>query len=119
MPDIFAKDTARAILNFYTLEDAKLVINRSQDATHSISTPKHNELIVGHLAVLPDFHRRGVGSALLTFAAETARQQNKSHLSLDVDKDNHSAIAFYRRWGFNHVLSQSDESAFLHFQKPV
>ena len=56
----------------------------------------------GELGMLVDrgFRGRGVGSALLTAAADWARGQRLHKLSLEVFAHNTAAIALYRKAGF-------------------
>jgi GNAT superfamily N-acetyltransferase len=119
MPEVFAKDTARAILNYYTLDAAKQVINRSQAATLTIAPPRNDELIVGHLAVFSEFQGKGLGAALINFVAECARQQDKRWLGLDVDKENTQAIGFYHHLGFENTTDDTADSPFLHYRRKI
>ncbi|MFT3975795.1 MAG: GNAT family N-acetyltransferase [Sphingomonas bacterium] len=50
---------------------------------------------IDHLYVHPDFHRRGIGTRLLTFA-----QKEQDELRLYTFQSNANARAFYERHGF-------------------
>ena len=55
---------------------------------------------VSTVVVHPEWHGRGVGSALMLHLAEEARGLGLQTLSLEVAADNHAAQALYRRFGF-------------------
>jgi ribosomal protein S18 acetylase RimI-like enzyme len=59
-----------------------------------------DSLYVDALAVLPRFRRRGVASALLEHAAQTAAKKGLDGLSLDTAETNDAAVALYRKAGF-------------------
>ncbi len=62
------------------------------------TTPK--QYLIVNVAVLPAYRRRGIAHALMQQSLAYARQQGASRLWLQVDTDNHGAIALYRRLGF-------------------
>ena len=51
-------------------------------------------------AVLPEYQRSGVGSALLERAIKFAKDSSKKTMSLEVDVNNEQAISFYKNHGF-------------------
>jgi diamine N-acetyltransferase len=53
------------------------------------------------LYVLADFQRKGVGSSLMKAALQHHRLSEASHVYLDVWERNASAIALYKRFGFD------------------
>jgi putative acetyltransferase len=72
------------------------------------------------LFVDPDYHRRGVGAALV----DHAQSLNAGALSVDVNEDNPSAIAFYRALGFASVGRSDTDGAgrpfpILHLRRPA
>ncbi len=52
------------------------------------------------LAVLPEFRRKGLASALLNFVQKLMKIQNKKSLFLEVNCTNEAAIALYKKNGF-------------------
>ena len=48
----------------------------------------------------PALHRQGLGARLARHVMDQARQRGCSWLTLAVNRDNHAAIAAYRKWGF-------------------
>ncbi len=119
MPEVFAKDTAKSIVDFYTLEQAQDVIARSKAATYAILVPKEASLIIGHVAVLVKFRRLGLAAKLVSFVENIALQKSKTILALDVEQDNHTAIAFYRSIGFVEDSEGPDRSPFMHMIKAL
>ena len=65
---------------------------------------------VGRMAVLKPWRRRGVGSAMMErVIREAARRKMRPHLHAQ-----HSAIGFYRRFGFAVVGEPFDEAGIAH-----
>ena len=54
------------------------------------------------VGVHPDFHRRGIGRALMQHLIDHARKHGLKRLELNVRSDNHAAQALYRALGFHH-----------------
>jgi ribosomal protein S18 acetylase RimI-like enzyme len=86
--------------------------------------PRHpaDSLYVDALAVLPEFRRRGVASALLEHAAQTAAMRGLSGVSLNTAETNAAAVALYRRCGFevaDVVPARPPVPALLAFHRPV
>ncbi len=55
---------------------------------------------VSDLAVHPEYHRRGLGEALMRWALAWLRSQGLQRAALQVNTDNAPAIALYRKLGF-------------------
>ncbi|MGN0499389.1 MAG: ribosomal protein S18-alanine N-acetyltransferase [Acutalibacteraceae bacterium] len=62
-----------------------------------------DECYVANVGVLKKYRRMGVGSALIKYAAETARQMKMSFISLEVRPSNTEAVRIYERFGFERV----------------
>ncbi len=60
------------------------------------------------------FHGRGVAHTLMQACLDRARQSGHKTAYLGVWENNHRAIAFYRKWGFevvgSHVFQMGDEA---------
>ena len=71
------------------------------DHTHELLAPAR-ALYLHRIYVRRDFWRQQVGSALMQYAIDAARQDQYDWLWLVVWDQNQRAIDFYRRWGFEH-----------------
>ena len=54
-----------------------------------------------NIAVMDEYRRLGVGSMLLKAAIDIAKSKNAEQFSLEVEADNESAIAFYKKHHFD------------------
>lgn len=66
---------------------------------------------IGRVAVLPEWRRKGVGTALLSRLIESARRLGMSELALNAQK---SATGFYRRFGFVPDGDEFNEAGIAH-----
>ena len=55
---------------------------------------------INAVAVSPDFRRRGVGTALMNYAEELARDAGTAEISLIVADENRGAVDLYQKLGF-------------------
>ena len=58
---------------------------------------------LGNLSVLPEYRRRGTGSALLKHALETAKRQNCTIMKLSIVEENVRLRRWYERHGAVHT----------------
>ena len=70
-------------------------------------------LNIHDLAVLPQYHGRGVGQALLKAVEDRARRKGCCKLTLEVLDDNIRARELYRRFGFDDVVVGGSATRFL------
>jgi ribosomal protein S18 acetylase RimI-like enzyme len=75
-----------------------MILGRTEEANS-------DEYLVSHVAVAPEYRRRGIASALLQKAETEAKQQGFSKLVLEVETDNSGAIRTYEKFGFSTVLT--------------
>jgi ribosomal protein S18 acetylase RimI-like enzyme len=61
---------------------------------------KHDHLFVAAIAVLPKYHRAGVGSRLLSFAGSSAHRLGLSKVHLFTDGKNAGNLNFYQQRGY-------------------
>ncbi len=61
---------------------------------------KSGELYISNVAVYRKYRGKGIGTRLLTFAEETAREKSAKKLSLEVETENTRAKLLYERLGF-------------------
>ena len=62
---------------------------------------------INMLASFPEYRGQGVGSKLMGYATDLARQSDCNTLSLEVFEDNENAVRLYRLLGYS-VLDQRD-----------
>ena len=62
-----------------------------------------DELYINTVSVNQDFRRKGIGSQLLDFAKDIAKEVNISKLSLNVETQKEAAIQLYKRSGYDIV----------------
>jgi ribosomal protein S18 acetylase RimI-like enzyme len=88
---------------------------------HARGHPPHS-LYIDALAVDERFRRRGIASALLEHAAQTAAMRGMAGLSLDTAETNEAAVALYRKAGFEvaaTVPAKPPVPAILGFRRPL
>ena len=71
---------------------------------HAVDFPA-SELYLETMAVIPEARGRGIGGALLDFAADEARRRGRRSVSLYCIRDNPRARALYVRHGYRIVRS--------------
>ena len=62
-----------------------------------------DELHVINVATHPELRRRGVGNALMTRLVETAQEERRRLVLLEVRRSNRAAISLYRLHGFSAI----------------
>jgi ribosomal protein S18 acetylase RimI-like enzyme len=78
---------------------------RALSVANGIETLK-DEYYLAHIAVLPGYQGRGIGSSLLKYAETKARKAGQGKCSLIVDLENPDAQRLYERWGYQIVYSK-------------
>ena len=69
-----------------------------EDPFHRLTAP--GTYYIHALAVYPDFGRKGIGAALLSFARDLAAEKGFADLSLYVFAQNIGAVALYEKHGY-------------------
>lgn len=64
-----------------------------------------DELNIMNIAVRKDLRRCGIGSALLEFLINFAISQKDGSITLEVNENNTSAIALYKKYNFKQILA--------------
>lgn len=59
---------------------------------------------VSRMIVKKEYRKRGIGSEILTFLIEKAKEMGFSEITIGVDKDNVAALNLYKKFGFTTVL---------------
>lgn len=59
-----------------------------------------DEMMIGNIAVSPDFQQRGIGSKMMEYIVDLAVNQSISQIALEVRESNQAARSLYLRFGF-------------------
>ena len=94
-----AGPTARALLRALGLRRMAAFVWRSLDV-RGVPEGERGEYYIAHLAVLPEYRSRGIGSLLLAWAEEQAKSLGRDTVSLVVEIGHERARAFYERHGY-------------------
>jgi ribosomal protein S18 acetylase RimI-like enzyme len=92
----------RRIFAIYGLFGAFKMVWRNKSLAGNVEAEK-DEYLIAHLAVDEHFRRQGIAQSLIHNAVELASSKGIHKLVLEVEIDNHPAVALYRRMGFEVV----------------
>lgn len=67
-------------------------------------TIPHKRVYVSRMIVKKEYRNRGIGSEILAFLIEKAKEMGFSEMTIGVDKDNVNALHLYKKYGFTEVL---------------
>lgn len=67
-------------------------------------TIPHKRVYVSRMIVKKEYRNRGIGSEILAFLIEKAKEMGFSEMTIGVDKDNANALHLYKKYGFTEVL---------------
>jgi len=68
-------------------------------------------IYINNVAVDKDFRKKGVATAMISYAEYIARSRGKDKLKLWVANDNKAAFSFYRKMGFYQLMFRSSKMA--------
>lgn len=88
-----------SILKVYRFRELVRMIWRGKVLGSNREAEK-DEFLVAHVAVLPQFRRKGIASVLLDKAVSLAKDSGLTKLVLEVEIGNEPAITCYERFGF-------------------
>jgi N-acetylglutamate synthase-like GNAT family acetyltransferase len=95
------------IITFYRMikGEGYVIIQDSKIIATLTLMMRRNVCIIDQIAVDVNFQNRGIGSFLLTFAENRAKQLKIKYLQLDTADDATELVSFYVKRGFNAVDS--------------
>ena len=97
--DTFTKFDALKILRFYQFRSLPILKNGLQ-VEKIIKLPKQQEIVLGHLGILPKLRGQDLGTQLIAQLMQKAAKTANSRFVLDVSEENPRAKALYERLGF-------------------
>ncbi len=76
---------------------------------------------VSRMIVKKEYRNRGIGSEILEFLTEKAKESGFSEMTIGVDKDNVNALHLYRKYGFTEVLfdGADEDGEYLKLMKRI
>lgn len=78
---------------------------------------KDNEIVWLGIAISEGKQRTGLGKMMMDFLTETADKMQFPELQLTVDRNNPSAIALYKKYGFNETAASAEY--YLHMSRAL
>ena len=91
------------LLFFYEDAYGWLLEDKERVVAFILLTSRRKRVNIATIDVHPNYRRRGIGSTLLEFAEEHARQEGTTTMTLQVETTNTSAIRLYHRHGYEKV----------------
>ncbi len=67
-------------------------------------TIPNRRVYVSRMIVKKEYRNRGIGTEILAFLIEKAKEMSFEEMTIGVDKDNVNALRIYRKCGFTEVL---------------
>ncbi len=74
------------------------------DTGDSDYTIPNQRIYVSRMIVKKEYRNRGIGSEILAFLVDKAKNMGYSEMTIGVDKDNINALHMYNKFGFTEVL---------------
>ena len=87
-------------INGEFIGEGALVLD-ARDADYTITNKR---VYVSRMIVKKEYRNRGIGSTILEFLINKAKEMGFSEMTIGVDKDNSNALHLYRKYGFTEVL---------------
>lgn len=79
------------------------------DTGDSDYTVPGKRVYVSRMIVKKEYRNRGIGSGILEFLIEKAKETGFSEMTIGVDKDNVNALHLYEKYGFTQVLFDGED----------
>ncbi len=92
-------------INGEFIGEGALVLNTS-DPDYTIPGKR---VYVSRMIIKKEYRNRGIGSEILTFLIEKAKEMGFNEITVGVDKANVNALHIYRKFGFTEVLFDGED----------
>lgn len=80
------------------------------DMNDSDYTISNKRIYLSRLIVKEEYRKNGIGTKLIKYVSDIAKQMNYEEVSVGVDLDNYNALKLYVNNGFNNIiLADKDE----------
>ena len=91
------------------------------DTGDSDYTIPERRVYVSRMIVKKEYRNRGIGSEILEFLTEKAKDMGFSEMTIGVDKDNANALHMYKKHGFTEVLfdGADEDGEYLKLMKRI
>ncbi|HEM55549.1 GNAT family N-acetyltransferase [Caldisericum sp.] len=80
--------------------NGKIILKNLIKAYTKIGKVLRDEYYISNVAIYPEFRGSGLGTKLMLYAEQTASKRNLKYLSLDVERENETAINLYKKLGY-------------------
>lgn len=94
-------------INSDFIAECDLVLDK-QDPDYTIPGRR---IYISRMIVKKNCRNQGIGSRLLEFMLQKAKEMGYHEISIGVDKVNERALHLYRKYGFNEVLFEGEDEA--------
>ncbi len=78
----------------------RFLLDAGEPAGYCAVLPRTDDLFLSKLYVVAEHRGRGLGREAVAWCADFARENNRAKITLRVNRDNASSIAFYEKAGF-------------------
>lgn len=91
--------------DFYVYElDGRIVAVAALEVPNAAAQPPFTKIgVISRMYVLPDFQRRGIGSALITEIERRVKEQGIREILIWTDPKASWAISFYKKLGYSEI----------------
>jgi ribosomal-protein-alanine N-acetyltransferase len=98
----WSEDTFRGEIQNTSVSSPLVVVRRPGDEVvgYIIYWQIRDDVQVNNIAVHPEYRARGLGEAMMRFAITKVRAAGAEFMTLEVRQSNTSAVALYRKLGF-------------------
>lgn len=110
--ELFWRYDARHLARFLASSRVAVAEREGEILGYTLCTVSGSEGLLGRLCVVPEWRRKGIGSALLSEAVRYVGDRGGRHLMLSTQTDNAASQRLYRDAGFRDT---GRRYAFLHF----
>ncbi|MGB9794308.1 MAG: GNAT family N-acetyltransferase [Caldisericum sp.] len=84
----------------FTKGNTFIILKNLIKAYTKIGKVLRDEYYISNVAIYPEFRGSGLGTKLMLYAEQTASKRNLKYLSLDVERENETAINLYKKLGY-------------------